>query len=44
MRQTFHVFRYLEGIVGFEDMPRYFDGLNELIVSLEVAGRNRMEE
>ena len=38
MRQTFHIFGYYEGIVEFDDMPRYFDELEEYIRDIERAG------
>ncbi len=40
MRQTFHVDGYYEGIVEFDDMPRYFDELEEFIVSIESSSGN----
>ena len=35
LRQTFHVDGYYEGIVEFEDMPDYFDELEEFIDLVE---------
>ncbi len=40
MRQTFHVDGYYEGIVEFDDMPRYFSELEEYINDIEESGRN----
>ena len=40
MRQTFHVDGYYEGIVEFDDMPRYFDELEEFIASIESSSGN----
>ncbi len=37
MRQTFHIDGYYEGIVEFDDMPRYFDELEEFIESMEAS-------
>ena len=34
MRQTFHINGYYEGIVEFDDMPRYFDELEEFIEAI----------
>ena len=38
MRQIFHINGYYEGIVEFDDMPRYFDDLEEYIDSIEESG------
>ena len=38
MRQTFHIDGYYEGIVEFDDMPRYFDELEEFIETMATAG------
>ena len=38
IRQTFHIDGYYEGIVEFDDMPRYFDELEEFIESIEASG------
>ena len=40
MRQTFHVEGYYEGIVEFDDMPRYFGELDEYISDIQEGGRN----
>ena len=40
MRQTFHVDGYYEGIVEFDDMPRYFSELEEYIESIESFANN----
>ena len=40
MRQTFHVEGYYEGIVEFDDMPRYFGELDEYISDIQESGRN----
>jgi hypothetical protein len=37
LRQTFHLDGYYEGILEFEDMPRYFDELREFIDQVEGA-------
>jgi hypothetical protein len=44
IRQTFHIFGYYDGIVEFDDMPRYFSELEEYINDIEVAGRNGTQE
>ena len=38
IRQTFHIDGYYEGIVEFDDMPRYLDELEEFIESVESSG------
>lgn len=38
IRQTFHIDGYYEGIVEFDDMPRYLDELEEFIESVEASG------
>ena len=38
LRQTFHIDGYYEGIVEFDDMPGYFDELEEFIDQVETAG------
>ena len=43
MRQTFHIFGYYEGIVEFDDMPRYFSELEEYISEIEASGPNELE-
>ena len=40
MRQTFHIFGYYEGILEFENVPRYFGELEGYINDIEAAGRN----
>jgi hypothetical protein len=40
MRQTFHINGYYEGIVEFDDMPRYFDELSEFIDTIGASGTN----
>ena len=40
IRQTFHINGYYEGIVEFDDMPRYFNELDEYINEIEEFGRN----
>ena len=37
MRQTFHIDGYYEGIVEFDDMPRYLDELEEFIEAMGTA-------
>lgn len=37
MRQTFHIDGYYEGIVEFDDMPRYLEELEEFIESIEAS-------
>ena len=37
IRQTFHIDGYYEGILEFDDMPRYLDELDEFIESVESA-------
>lgn len=37
IRQTFHIDGYYEGILEFDDMPRYLDELEEFIESIESA-------
>ena len=37
MRHTFHIDGYYEGIVEFDDMPGYFEELEEFIDQVEVA-------
>ena len=37
MRTTFHIDGYYEGIVEFDDMPRYFDELEEFIQNIEAS-------
>ena len=37
MRSTFHIDGYYEGIVEFDDMPRYFDELQEFIDDIEFS-------
>ena len=44
IRQTFHIFGYYDGILEFDDMPRYFRELDEYINEIEVAGRNGASE
>ena len=44
IRQTFHIFGYYEGIVEFDDMPRYFSELEEYINEVEASGRNGSSE
>ncbi len=44
IRQTFHIFGYYEGIVEFDDMPRYFSELEEYINEVEESGRNGSSE
>ena len=39
LRQTFHLDGYYDGIVEFDDMPGYFDELEEFIDSI-AASRN----
>ena len=45
MRQTFHIDGYYEGIVEFDDMPRYFDELEEFIETIDRSEQwsNQME-
>ena len=38
MRQTFHIDGYYEGIVEFDDMPRYLGELEEFIEAMGTAG------
>ena len=38
MRQTFHTDGYYEGIVEFDDMPRYLGELEEFIEAMGTAG------
>ncbi len=38
IRQTFHIDGYYEGIVEFDDMPRYLDELDEFIEAIESLG------
>lgn len=38
IRQTFHIDGYYEGIVEFDDLPRYLDELEEFIESVESSG------
>ena len=40
MRQIFHINGYYEGIVEFDDMPRYFDDLEEYIDGIEASATN----
>ena len=40
MRQTFHIFGYYEGILEFENVPRYFGELEGYIDDIEAAGLN----
>jgi hypothetical protein len=40
MRQTFHIFGYYEGILEFENVPRYFGELEGYINDIEAAGLN----
>ncbi len=40
MRQTFHIDGYYDGIVEFDDMPRYLDELEEFIEIIESSGSN----
>ena len=44
IRQTFHIFGYYEGIVEFDDMPRYFNELEEYINEIEASVRNGSSE
>ena len=41
MRQIFHINGYYEGIVEFDDMPRYFDDLEEYINEIEASAAMR---
>ena len=43
MRQTFHIDGYYEGIVEFDDMPRYFDELEEFIETIATSGGSEPE-
>ena len=40
MRETFHIDGYYEGTVGFDEMSRYLDELEEYINAIEESGRN----
>ena len=40
MRQIFHISGYYDGIVEFDDMPRYLSELEEYIDQIEEIGRN----
>ena len=40
MRQIFHISGYYDGIVEFDDMPRYLTDLEEYIDAIESSSRN----
>ena len=40
IRQMFHISGYYEGIVEFDDMPRYFEELEEYIEQIVDSGGN----
>ena len=40
MRQIFHISGYYDGIVEFDDMPRYLTELEEYIDAIESSSRN----
>ncbi len=43
LRQTFHIDGYYEGIVEFDDMPGYFEELEEFIDQVEAESSDGVE-